>query len=101
MENTEVAQATEQTATTRKPRAKSAPQDVFCLAWNHATSRQDAIQRLSDAGYPTSYTALVARQKALSAKGVHLKDMPAAQRGRKTDVAALNAVLDAAQTPAS
>lgn len=90
-------------AKTRKPRAKrttpSASQEAFCLIVNASENRKDAIAQLANAGTPMKDSAFIARYTSYIKRGVTLKEFPPAPRGKKLDVAALNAAIAASATP--
>lgn len=77
------------TVATRKRNSPSAEQ--FVTIWNASDSRKDALTRFAAAGFDVTYTAMVAREKSYRKAGVVLKHIAAAARGRKLDVAAVNA----------
>jgi len=67
---------------------------AFATIWNASSSRKDALARFATAGYTMSYSAMVARVKSYKNRDIHLKDIAPADRGRRLDVAAVNAALD-------
>lgn len=80
-------------ATPQAQKRSSATPAEFAAAWNAASSRQEVVENLKAAGHTLTYGAVVARAKSYKAQGVALKDIPAAQRGRKINVTALNAEI--------
>lgn len=102
MENVETAPATSAEATPTAPAVETtvvrkSPTDIqFVDIWNASESRKDALARFAAAGFTLSYNAMVAREKSYRAKGAKLKEIAAAPRGRRLDVAALNAHIQAA-----
>lgn len=82
-----------------KPARVSAEQ--FSKIWNASESRNDVIARLATAGFVMTYSAVVARAKTYKEAGANLKDMPHAPKGKRIDVAALNAKLAEPSQPTS
>lgn len=102
METNETPATTPETATTpvavvEKPKRVSVEQ--FAEIWNAASSRNDVIARLAAAGFVMTYSAVVARAKAYTEGGIALKEMPNAPKGKRIDVAAVNAKLAQASQP--
>ena len=92
----EVATVSEKTAVEtkeRKPRGPSPSAEQFGQAWNSSNSRKEVLEKLAAAGYSMTYSAMSARVSSYKAKGVALNDIAQGKRGRKIDVAAVNAKL--------
>ena len=86
-------QATETVAQTTE-KAKNSPDAVqFAQIWNASESRKDALKRFEAAGFDMSYSAMVARVKTYKERQIALKEIAAAPRGRRLDVAAVNAAI--------
>jgi len=89
--------STQTNETTTQRRKRNSPDAVkFAEVWNASDSRNDAVTRFKNAGYDMTYSALVAREKSYRKANIHLKVIPAAAKGRRLDVAAVNAQIDAA-----
>lgn len=102
MESTQNVATTEQATETQaqEKHNRNSPDAVeFARIWNASESRADALTRFANAGYDMSYSAMVARVKAYGERGVHLKEIKPAARGRRLDVSAVNAAIDAQTAP--
>jgi len=86
--------------TTEKHNRNSPDATAFANIWNESSSRKDALARFANAGFDMSYSAMVARVKSYKTRGIHLKEIAPADRGRRLDVAAVNAAIDANAQPA-
>ena len=67
----------------------------FCAAFREVGAaggtRQDVVTKLTAAGFHATYSNVCAREKSYRSAGVILPTLKAGQRGRKLDVAQLNA----------
>jgi hypothetical protein len=98
MENTNTTQTQETQAQvqTEERHSRHSPDAVeFVRIWNESSSRQDALTRFKTAGYDMTYTAMVAREKSYRGKGVQLKQIDPAPRGKRLDVNAINQAIAA------
>lgn len=85
-----------------KAKRNSPSPEQFCLIWNASDSRQDVLKRIKAAGFDEmSYNAMIARHKQYSASGANLKEIKAANRGKRVDVSAINAAIAAAEQPSA
>lgn len=107
----ETATVTEAPATKRGrkpvPAGLKSPTAVeFALIYNASSSRQDAVKRFAGQNFHMTYGSLLARVKSYTnpqrdGGPIKLKDMPAGQRGRHIDTAAVNAAIEAAANAAT
>lgn len=89
---------TETTPVVEQKKKRNSPDATqFAQIWNASDSRKDVLKRLAAAGFDMTYSAMVARHKSYTKQGIHLKNIAAADRGRRLNVAAVNAVLDQPQ----
>jgi hypothetical protein len=89
-------EAVNETAESTAEQARNSPDATqFANIWNQSESRKDALTRFSNAGFTMTYSAMVARVKSYRNRGVHLKEIASAPRGRRLNVEAVNAAIDA------
>lgn len=69
--------------------------EQFVEIYNASENNKDAERRFAAAGLYISYGSMVQRAKKYKAKGVKLKDLAKLPTGRRTDVEALNRLLEA------
>lgn len=65
----------------------------FARIWNASSSRKDALARFKAEGYDVSYSAMVARVKSYTSRGIKLKEIESAPRGRRLNVDEVNAEI--------
>lgn len=70
------------------------PSDVqFVEAYKVSKSPKEVVAKLAEQGLTITVSSVYARAKAYRESGVKLPEMEAGKRGRKRDVAKLNALL--------
>ncbi len=90
-------ETTETTTVVAKAKRNSPSAVEFVNVVNVSDNRADAIKRFTAAGFDVTYSAFAARYNSYRKGGVTMKVLPNLPKGRKLDVAALNA---ATATPA-
>lgn len=78
----------------------------FAMIYNASSSRQDAVKRFAGQNFHMTYGSLLARVKSYTNPSrdggpINLKDMPAGQRGRHIDTAAVNKAIEEAAAAAT
>tara|TARA_Y100000361_G_scaffold124954_1_gene118304 strand:+ start:457 stop:708 length:252 start_codon:yes stop_codon:yes gene_type:complete len=72
-----------------KNKRKRTSSEDFVVAWQKSESRQEVANKLE-----ITYGAVSSREKNFRKAGVHLKEMPKAQRGIGIDANHLNNLID-------
>lgn len=79
------------TPATPKVKRNSPSPEQFVDIVNVSDNRQDALTRFKNAGFDVTYSAFAARYNSYRKQNVTMKALPNLPKGRKLDVAALNA----------